>query len=55
MVINGIVIKDVKSPILISVCCVCNRLLDIKSTEGGSAGLSHGYCSNHLNQLLGTL
>ena len=46
MTINGVFFGSSKiSGIkLFSICCICHRLLGVKSAAGARAGLSHGYC-----------
>lgn len=54
MTVNGIYLPPNIKDIMYSVCCVCNKLYDIKDGGGTKGVLSHGYCPKHFKELLET-
>ena len=55
MVLNGVEhTKIIGSPI-ISVCCVCSRVYDVKPAQGAAGGLSHGYCDPCLGTIMDSI
>ena len=55
MTINGVEHKKIiGTGVLFSVCCVCQKLTGVKSSERPerqSGGLSHGYCTKCFTKL----